>query len=204
MMARTPKVVEDRREHILEVALTVFSEKGFSRTTNNDIARAAGITPGLIYHYFENKDELLGAIVETRSPLGLMRSLPPERLDMPPELFLKFLLVQVLGIVEGETCVKLLRILLPEALHNAAVIEPIRSQLLGQVVSFLRSYYTHQIELGNICQTDPTFLAHLTFSCLVGFVTRRQIVGDPTVAQYSHEQLATLITETIVNGIKPH
>ncbi len=46
-MARTPKVVEDRKEQILDAAMRVFAQKGFTRATNKDIAREAGITPGL-------------------------------------------------------------------------------------------------------------------------------------------------------------
>ena len=65
-MARTPKVVEDRRDQIIDAAMQVFAQKGFTRATNKDIAREAGITPGLIYYYFENKEALLTAILETR------------------------------------------------------------------------------------------------------------------------------------------
>src|SRR2546428_13516039 len=98
-MARTPKVVEDRREQIIDAAMRVFSQKGFSRATNKDIAREAGITPGLIYHYFENKEALLKAMIERRSPLKLLGSLPPQALMRPPEMFLGFLLLQVLNIL---------------------------------------------------------------------------------------------------------
>src|SRR6266568_3084178 len=203
-MARTPKIVEDRREQIIDAAISVFARKGFSRTINSDIAREAGITPGLIYHYFENKGALLQAIAETRSPLRLMRSIPPQALEMPPNQFLPFLIPQVLGIVESETCVKLMRIFIPELLHNAESIEPLRTQLIGQIVGFISSYYTRQRELGNVgSHVDPTFLAHMTLSCMVGFVMRRQIVGDPTVTHYTHQQLATQITEVIINGIVP-
>ncbi len=97
-MARTPKVVEDRREQIIDAAMRVFSQKGFARATNKDIAREAGITTGLIYHYFESKEAVLKAIIETRSPLHLVESLPPQLLEQPPAVFLRFLVLQVLGI----------------------------------------------------------------------------------------------------------
>ena len=71
-MARTPKVVEDRREQIIDAAMRVFAQKGFVRATNKDVAREAGITAGLIYHYFENKEALLMAIIEGRSPLKVL------------------------------------------------------------------------------------------------------------------------------------
>ena len=54
-MARTPKVVDDRREQILEAAMHVFAQKGYARATTKDIASAAGITPGLIYTTLRTK-----------------------------------------------------------------------------------------------------------------------------------------------------
>src|SRR4030095_551511 len=97
-MARTPKVVEDRREQIIDAALHVFSQRGFERTTNKDIAQEAGITPGLIYHYFESKEELLKAAIEQHSPVGLIHSLPDQLMEQPPELFLQFLAQKMLEI----------------------------------------------------------------------------------------------------------
>ena len=202
-MARTPKVVEDRREQVIDAAIRVFARKGFHRTINRDIAREAGITSGLIYYYFQSKEELLQAIVETRSPLRLMQSIPQQTLEMPPAQFLPFLILQVLEIVESETNVNLLRIFLPELLHNAEILESLRTQVIGQLVGFFRGYYTRQQELGHVgSQIDPTFQAHMTISCLVGFLMRRQIVNDPTVTHYSHQELATLLTTTILKGIE--
>src|SRR3989440_13080419 len=98
-MARTPKVVEDRREQIIDAAMRVFAQKGFTKATNKDIAREAGITPGLIFYYFESKDALLNAILEARSPLQVVSSLSPEVLALPPEMFLRMLVIRVLGIM---------------------------------------------------------------------------------------------------------
>jgi len=144
-MARTPKVVEDRREQIIEAAMRVFSQKGFTRATNKDIAREAGITPGLIYHYFENKEALLKAIVEGRSPLRLVSSLSPQVLMLPPEVFLRFMILQVLGIVEGENFVQLLRVLLPEVIHNPTMSQ-VGTGVLQRVLGFLASYFASKMD----------------------------------------------------------
>lgn len=56
-----------RREQLLTVALDTFAEKGFRGSTIRDIARAAGITEGLIYHYFPSKSALLSAVIERNS-----------------------------------------------------------------------------------------------------------------------------------------
>jgi AcrR family transcriptional regulator len=58
---------EERREQILDAALGVFSEKGFAGASIRDIARAAGVTDGLIYHYFDGKEQLEEACWKERS-----------------------------------------------------------------------------------------------------------------------------------------
>jgi TetR/AcrR family fatty acid metabolism transcriptional regulator len=54
----------DREKFIIEAAMKVFSRKGYADTRMADIAREAGMSYGLVYHYFENKETLFDAIVE--------------------------------------------------------------------------------------------------------------------------------------------
>ena len=49
----------DRRKQILKAAVDVFAERGFHRTRVSDIAKKADVAYGLIYHYFESKDDVL-------------------------------------------------------------------------------------------------------------------------------------------------
>jgi len=53
---------ERRRQQIIVAAKRVFSEKGFSKTTMEDIAREAELSPGTLYLYFNNKDELYASL----------------------------------------------------------------------------------------------------------------------------------------------
>ena len=54
----------DRGKIIVDAALKVFSRKGYADTRMADIAREADMSYGLVYHYFENKENLFDAIVE--------------------------------------------------------------------------------------------------------------------------------------------
>jgi AcrR family transcriptional regulator len=58
---------EERREQILDAALSVFAQKGFSGSSMRDIAREVGVTEGLLYHYFESKEQLLNACWKERT-----------------------------------------------------------------------------------------------------------------------------------------
>jgi AcrR family transcriptional regulator len=53
---------ERRRQQIIVAAKRVFSEKGFSKATMEDIAKEAELSPGTIYLYFKNKDELYASL----------------------------------------------------------------------------------------------------------------------------------------------
>src|SRR5215475_13433540 len=124
-MARTPKVVEDRREQIIDAALRVFAQKGFARATNRDVAQEAGITTGLIYYYFKSKEDLLKAALEERSPVQVIAHITPEMLEQPPEIFPPLLIQRVLSVIEDEQFVGVIRVILPEMLHDATQVSPI-------------------------------------------------------------------------------
>lgn len=54
-----PKLVEERRGQIVRAAVKLFSEDGYYTTTIQQIARQAGVSTGLIYQYFRDKDDIL-------------------------------------------------------------------------------------------------------------------------------------------------
>ena len=62
---------EVRREEITAAARDLFSRKGFHGTSVPDIARAAGISTGLIYYIFPSKDDILLACCEEVAALHL-------------------------------------------------------------------------------------------------------------------------------------
>ncbi|ASS65183.1 MULTISPECIES: TetR/AcrR family transcriptional regulator [unclassified Paenibacillus] len=57
------QIRDERREQILAAALGVFARRGPALTKMSMIAAAAGISHGLLYHYFKSKDELFTELV---------------------------------------------------------------------------------------------------------------------------------------------
>jgi TetR/AcrR family transcriptional regulator len=57
----------ERRRQLIEVAIRLFSQKGFRGTTTKEIALAAGITEGIIFRHFPTKDELYVAILDYKA-----------------------------------------------------------------------------------------------------------------------------------------
>jgi len=54
----------DRRAQILDAALVCFAKRGFHQASMHDISAQAGISVGLIYRYFENKDAVISAMAD--------------------------------------------------------------------------------------------------------------------------------------------
>jgi len=67
MTPRTPtqfrEIREEKKSLLMDVALKQFASEGYHNTTISKIARQAGISKGLIYNYFESKEELLTEII---------------------------------------------------------------------------------------------------------------------------------------------
>lgn len=59
MPKRTHEEALQTKKQIMDAAVTLFSSKGYEKTSLSDVARAAGVTRGAIYWHFENKGELL-------------------------------------------------------------------------------------------------------------------------------------------------
>jgi AcrR family transcriptional regulator len=57
--------VPSRREELLAIAARLFAEKGFRNTTVRDIADAAGILSGSLYHHFDSKESMVDEILST-------------------------------------------------------------------------------------------------------------------------------------------
>lgn len=54
-----------RREELLAIAARLFAERGFKNTTVRDIAEAAGILSGSLYHHFDSKESMVDELLDT-------------------------------------------------------------------------------------------------------------------------------------------
>ena len=67
-MPRTPeqfeKIREVKRSRIMDVALELFANEGYHNTSISKIAQKAGISKGLMYNYFDSKEDLVRAVLE--------------------------------------------------------------------------------------------------------------------------------------------
>jgi AcrR family transcriptional regulator len=78
---------QNKKQIIIEAASKVLAEKGYEKASIKDIAREAGITPGLVHYYFRNKEEILSELLleasnqYTRDMQTLKQTVPVGRLS---------------------------------------------------------------------------------------------------------------------------
>ncbi len=80
---RISKSPEDRKKEIVDVAEELFTTKGYSQTTINDILRKIGIAKGTFYYYFKSKEDVMDAIVERFIEIGVKAA---EKIAADPNL----------------------------------------------------------------------------------------------------------------------
>lgn len=85
MVRRTKADALSTKHELLDAAERLFSERGVSNTSMMQVAEAAGVTRGAIYHHFENKLDLIYALMERVSlPVDEMRDELREQLSDDP------------------------------------------------------------------------------------------------------------------------
>ena len=80
-MAKAPPI--DRRRQILDAAIRVFARQGFNACRVSDIAREANVAYGLVYHYFDSKDQVLNELFVERWSLLLQAIEEVDRRNVP-------------------------------------------------------------------------------------------------------------------------
>jgi AcrR family transcriptional regulator len=79
----TPRQAVDKRRVILDAAVRVFARQGFHTCRVSDIADEAGVAYGLVYHYFESKDQVLDTLFLERWDVLLDAIRETDALDIP-------------------------------------------------------------------------------------------------------------------------
>ncbi len=77
-------IKDERREQLLLAALKVFAHKGFAATKIGDIAASAGMSHGLVYHYFKAKEDIFIELTRRATTGAILHLQQVDKLELSP------------------------------------------------------------------------------------------------------------------------
>jgi AcrR family transcriptional regulator len=176
--------LEDKRRQLLDAAVRVFARKGFHASRVGDIAEEAGVAHGLLYHYFESKDEVLQAVFQENWSLLVARIESVEETDEPAADQLRHISTIVL-----RTWLHLpdvVRVVIQEFGRSPELAERIGELTLP--IDALERVIARGVENGEFRKDiDPTFAATVVYGSidelLTGWVLGRLPSSEEDVAK---------------------
>lgn len=202
MPTRNEAEYEQRRDRIMNGALRAFADKGFERATNRDIASAAGIrSPGLIYHYFEDKADLFRRMLERYAPALQLFSQGDDFLEVPPREALTRFARAVLHSLTNPAAVALIKIMLSEAMRRPAVAEVVNGVGPRRGFAFLSRYLTHQMDLGRLRRMDPGVAVRCFIGPLIVYVLSREVFPQSDSQALDADTMADAAVEVFLRGM---
>ncbi|GIP07192.1 MULTISPECIES: TetR/AcrR family transcriptional regulator [Bacillales] len=186
------QIRDERKEQIMRAAIKVFSKRGIFGTKMSMIAGEAGVSHGLLYHYFKSKDELFITLVqwsmdEARHALSDIYDVPGtplEKITLLTSMILQeddnshFMLIQQARTSDG----------VPEEAKRI-----IESYSIHAFVDQLMPLFEAGQQAGEIAAGDLRELAACYLSVLSGLMTLKS-QEDPSYAPPRAELLLRMLT----------
>jgi TetR/AcrR family transcriptional regulator, mexJK operon transcriptional repressor len=204
MPKRKAASFEQRRLQIINGALQVFSTKGFLGATNRDIAQAAGInSPGLIYHYFASKEDLLRAVIEQNAPPMQLLAQAEVLLAMPPETALPLVAQAYLQLAEKPELAANMRLLIGEAIRSDEFAEALGRMGLLRILQLVTDYLQRKMDEGLLRQVDPALAARCFLGPLVLYVLSQSVLHLPIQPPVDAQAMAQAAVAVFLEGMRP-
>ncbi len=185
---------------IMQAAVDVFVQKGFSGTSTKEIAQMANIGESTIFRHFPNKSEILYGVVDHLIPLLGVKTLDScieESRGLDAEAALLNLIRNRLEII-GPTK-NLLRIILTESQYDEKLRDIYSQKVYGPIRGLLIGFFTERIGKGEFRSVSPELPANILFAFFLQIIGNDYLLGPNFGANdYSAEDL----TDILMNGIK--
>ncbi len=196
MSPKVPKAYLDaRRAEIVEAAARCFMEKGFYNTTMQDIYQATKLSPGAVYNYFNNKEDIVSAAVEMSQQRNSVfftlaaSGNPDQALKKVSQSFLDYARQIDLAKVASVDFA-----LYSEASRNPRIRESLRA---GQdaIIAKLVGLVKHHQQLGVFDKSlDAEAISRVLISLFVGIEIHKTLTPDFNLDSYA------AVIETIIDG----
>lgn len=171
---RKEREKERRRQQIIVAAKRVFSDKGFTKATMEDIAKEAELSPGTLYLYFKNKDELYASLsLRILQYLNIRLEHVKNEKDLTPHQKLKALWEGMYDVYEFDPLVLINMF----HLQSSETLKNLSPELLSDIKELSRSslgamaeIFEEGIRSGDFIDRQPVAIADIAWALFSGIV----------------------------------
>jgi AcrR family transcriptional regulator len=190
-------VVRARREQILGAASRVFAEKGFSRATTREVARAASISEGTIYNYFEDKDALLLTILDRLNETERRAADFEEGMATDFRDFLEQYLRRRMSLIWENRDV--FRVVLSEMLVSSELRKLYLQRVVEPTMKIAEENFRLRMEQGEARETDAPLAMRSVAGAVLG-VLILGLLGDEEINSRSDE-VPDVLAGLLIHGL---
>jgi AcrR family transcriptional regulator len=198
---RREQIAEARRAQILEAALSVFTEKGYSEATVPDVAREAGVAVGTIYNYYESKRDILLAVVAKYVIDERFVGLLQRWLDADSDEFVVSVMENRLEF--GFENIDRFWFVMTEAMRDDEWRLLFAEGNLRSILEFPKRFLESRIASGEFRSLTPQLAARAMVGMVVGFLFLYKMEGESNPAKgMSPRKVAEELADLILNGFR--
>jgi TetR/AcrR family transcriptional regulator, fatty acid metabolism regulator protein len=191
----------DKRRAILDAAITVFARQGFHAARVSDVAAEAGVAYGLVYHYFDSKEQMLNELFSERWRLLLEASQEMKRSDAAPRDKLRGVASFIIESYRHEP--ELMKVIIVEVTRAANSFGRTHLPEIRAAYDVVAGIVSDAQETGDFRDdVDPDFAAMLFYGAIEQLLSGWIFDLVPSTDE-SYEQAKQLVVETICGGLEP-
>jgi AcrR family transcriptional regulator len=193
-----------RPSEILDAALQVFAEKGFTGARMEDIAVRAGVTKGTIYLYFQNKEAVFKSLVRDSIGTTLQGVRDATRtFDGSARDLLRFVLTTMGGFLTTSDRAVLPKIILGESGNFPELARFYREEIIAHGLGMLTGIIERGIERGEFRQINPDHAAKLAIAPMLLIALWRTTFAQFDTEPFDYEGFADTHIQTLMKGLSP-
>lgn len=192
----------DRRSQIIDVALTLFAEKGFAGTRTKEIAEAAGISETLIFQHFQTKGGLIRASLATLFHAHPVSGELKNQLKiLDDESF--FLTIARHFIKHNREDPRIMKLALYSSLEGGHFGEMTRVDETGpSMLTLITSYILKRIEDGAFAEINAEIAARLFVETIFMYLADQAMMVSGPELPFSDEEVVQTLVTIYLGGLK--
>ncbi len=200
-MATAPRQAVDKRRLILDAAIRVFARRGFHHCRVSDVADEAGVAYGLVYHYFNSKEEILNTLFLERWQIMLDAIGQLDSQEVPARDKLYAVASFIIDSYRNEP--ELMKVIIVEVTRAVNTFGLLHLEKIREAYEGIAAIVERGQEQGSFKSDIPAQFAAMCFYGAIEQLLTGWIFDFLPKTEEEFEQAKGLVVEAICGGLEP-